>query len=114
LHNVFLTEMRRVRRRPIISENDSVPDQPTWPVANHGEEEEHRVRSIHLAAVRRSFDRLCIEHREVLGLVAVEGMTYQEAAAVLGVPIGTVRSRLSRARAALREMMPRDRIKAKQ
>jgi RNA polymerase sigma-70 factor (ECF subfamily) len=62
--------------------------------------------------VRRSFDRLCIEHREVLGLIAIEDLTYGEAAAVLGVPIGTVRSRLSRARAALREMMPSDRIES--
>jgi RNA polymerase sigma-70 factor (ECF subfamily) len=106
LHNVFLTEKRRIRRRPIISENDSIPDQLMSHAPNYREEEEHRVRSIHLAAVQRSFDRLCIEHREVLGLVAVEEMTYEEAAAVLGVPIGTIRSRLSRARAALREMMP--------
>jgi RNA polymerase sigma-70 factor (ECF subfamily) len=42
------------------------------------------------------------EQREVLLLVTLEGMSYREAADVQGVPIGTIMSRLSRARAALR------------
>ncbi|HUS55753.1 MAG TPA: sigma-70 family RNA polymerase sigma factor [Thermohalobaculum sp.] len=45
------------------------------------------------------------EHREVLLLVGVEGMSYREAAEVLDLKIGTVMSRLSRARATLRQMM---------
>jgi RNA polymerase sigma-70 factor (ECF subfamily) len=49
--------------------------------------------------------RLPDEQREVILLVGLEGMSYETAARVLGVPIGTVRSRLSRARDALRQMM---------
>jgi RNA polymerase sigma-70 factor (ECF subfamily) len=45
------------------------------------------------------------EHREVLLLVGLEGMSYREAAEILGLKIGTVMSRLSRARAALRKMV---------
>jgi RNA polymerase sigma-70 factor (ECF subfamily) len=45
------------------------------------------------------------EHREVLLLVAIEGLPYEEAASVLEVPVGTVRSRLSRARQALRKAL---------
>jgi RNA polymerase sigma-70 factor (ECF subfamily) len=45
--------------------------------------------------------RLPVEQRIVLSLVAVEGMSYREAAAVIGTPTGTVMSRLARARAAL-------------
>ena len=45
------------------------------------------------------------EHREVLLLVAIEGLQYEEAAEILEVPLGTVRSRLSRARQALRQAL---------
>jgi len=59
--------------------------------------------------LQRAFARLSAEHREVLMLVGVEQLSYQEAARSLGVPIGTVMSRLSRARARLREELdPRD------
>jgi RNA polymerase sigma-70 factor (ECF subfamily) len=55
-----------------------------------------------LALVSDRFDALPEPQRAVLHLVAVEGLSYQEAATALDVPIGTVMSRLSRARAALR------------
>jgi RNA polymerase sigma-70 factor, ECF subfamily len=60
---------------------------------------------ISLLEVRDAFLRLSEEHREVLLLVAIEGLQYEEAAAILGVPLGTVRSRLSRARQALRDAL---------
>jgi RNA polymerase sigma-70 factor, ECF subfamily len=49
--------------------------------------------------------RLSPEHREVLLLKDIEGMKYEEIAAVLGVPIGTIRSRLHRARLELRDLL---------
>ena len=49
-------------------------------------------------------ERLPRPDQEVLSLCVWSELTYQEAAAVLGVPVGTVRSRLSRARARLAEM----------
>ncbi|WP_194792011.1 sigma-70 family RNA polymerase sigma factor [Pseudomonas sp. UFMG81] len=52
----------------------------------------------------QAFARLSAEQRALLLLVSVEGLSYKEAAATLGIPIGTVMSRLSRARAALREL----------
>jgi RNA polymerase sigma-70 factor, ECF subfamily len=55
--------------------------------------------------------RLPDEQREVILLVGLEGMAYQSAAHILGVPIGTVRSRLSRGRDALRELMSRSEAK---
>ena len=54
--------------------------------------------SLTLDAVRRRIAELPEEQRIVLALVTVDGMSYQQAADVLGVPIGTVTSRLSRAR----------------
>jgi RNA polymerase sigma-70 factor (ECF subfamily) len=55
--------------------------------------------------LQRAFARLSSEHREVLLLVAVEHLSYAEASAAVGVPVGTVMSRLSRARARLREAL---------
>lgn len=55
----------------------------------------------HLDEVVTAMQQLSEEHRSVLMLVAVEGMSYKEAAEVLDVPIGTVTSRLVRARSAL-------------
>lgn len=52
----------------------------------------------------QAFARLSTEQRALLLLVSVEGLSYKEAAQALGTPIGTVMSRLSRARAALREL----------
>ncbi|MCU0949474.1 MAG: RNA polymerase sigma factor [Burkholderiaceae bacterium] len=54
-----------------------------------------------LARVRGAIDTLPDDQRELLLLVCGEGMSYREAAEMLGVPIGTVMSRLSRARAKL-------------
>lgn len=58
-----------------------------------------------LARVRAAMADLPPEQREVLALVALEGLSYREAAAVLGIPIGTVMSRLGRARARLGAMI---------
>jgi RNA polymerase sigma-70 factor (ECF subfamily) len=60
---------------------------------------------VSLLEVRDAYLRLSEEHREVLLLVAIEGLQYEEAAAILNVPLGTVRSRLSRARQALRDAL---------
>lgn len=54
-----------------------------------------------LAEVERAMARLPVEQRVVVGLVCVEGMSYGDAADVIGVPLGTVMSRLARARRAL-------------
>jgi RNA polymerase sigma-70 factor, ECF subfamily len=57
------------------------------------------------ADFRAAFDRLSPEHREVLILVGASGYSCEEAAAVMGVAVGTVKSRTSRARARLSELM---------
>ena len=61
--------------------------------------------SSQLRELEQSLGRLPGEQREVILLVGLEGMSYETAAKVLSVPVGTVRSRLSRGRDALRRLM---------
>jgi len=61
--------------------------------------QDHAIR---LTQIRQAFMALPEEQRAALHLVAIEGLSYQEAAATLGIPVGTLMSRLGRARAALR------------
>ena len=56
-------------------------------------------------AVRKAVAQLGDEQRAVVGLVLVEGLPYKEAAQVLGIPVGTLTSRLARAREALQVML---------
>ena len=58
--------------------------------------------SVRLQQILRAFLELPEEQRAPLHLVAIEGLSYHEAAAALGIPLGTLMSRLGRARAALR------------
>lgn len=61
-------------------------------------------------AVRRALTSLDPEHREVVVLREMQDLSYEEIAEILGVPVGTVRSRLFRARSELRERMMRDEV----
>lgn len=60
--------------------------------------------AVRLGQIRAAFFRLPEEQRAALHLVAIEGLSHQAAAEVLGVPIGTLMSRIGRARAALRAL----------
>lgn len=94
LRNARNAELRRPRNLPL-------EDEPNFGVSG-GQEERQQMRDVATA-----FLRLPPAQREVLWLVVIEGVDYAEAARVLGVPLGTVRSRLSRARNALREALDR-------
>src|SRR5215469_649645 len=58
-----------------------------------------------LVELDRALAQLPLDQRQVILLVGLEGMSYQEAAGILRIPVGTVRSRLSRGRDALRELL---------
>ena len=94
LQNVFRNDLRKANRE--VSASNFSEEQLT--IAVPGAQEAHMA----FLEVRTAFLDLSEDHREVLLLVAVEGMSYEEAAVILDVPVGTVRSRLSRAREALR------------
>jgi RNA polymerase sigma-70 factor (ECF subfamily) len=110
LRSFFVNEFRHARRVPVTGPQYDVPHDPEHASANpkalDGIQEPEPEFAIYLAAARRAFDRLSDEHREILLLVAIEELSYEDTASVLNLPIGTVRSRLLGARAALRELMP--------
>jgi RNA polymerase sigma factor (sigma-70 family) len=62
----------------------------------------------HMHRVRRALETLDDKHREVVVLSAGLGLTYEDIARILGIKVGTVRSRLSRGRARLRELLEAD------
>ena len=70
-----------------------------------GDAENGMVAQLTLEKVRHCISRLPEEQRSALLLVTVEGLPYEEAAEVLGLPLGTLTSRLGRARLALRQML---------
>ncbi len=95
VHNVFVSGLRRRQAESLRDQRFAETLTQQLPA-----EQEQQAR---LAEIARSFAGLPELQREVLHLVAIEGMSYQQAAEVLSVPIGTVMSRLSRARAAMRK-----------
>lgn len=94
LRNGFLSEVRRQRRRPATLGLDD----PGIVLAVPASQDDRLVLRDLLSGVAA----LSEEHRSVLLLVTVEDMSYEETARILGIPIGTVMSRLSRAREELR------------
>lgn len=95
--NIWIDEIRsrRVRTSAISEGKVEVNDRLDGERAVMG--------SITLSEVNRAMDKLPDDQRAALSLVAVEGLSYADAAEALDVPIGTVMSRISRARAALAE-----------
>jgi RNA polymerase sigma factor (sigma-70 family) len=95
MHNLYLNQRRGVPPPSMLVSSDDLPLEPV--AGSHGLED--------TLDLSRCLQRLPAEQRAVLLLVTLEDMGYADVAKVLGVPIGTVMSRLSRARARLRELM---------
>ena len=94
MHNLFVSQVRRAKVRALF-ESRHAGNQ----VVQGGQEEE-----VHQAELIRLLNRLPEEQRIVILLIAVEDLSYEEAARVLRIPVGTVMSRLARARERLRQM----------
>lgn len=92
MHNLYVDQLRRAP--PSSSELDEA-DQPTAPPST----------ALELRDLERALRLLPPAQREVLLLVALEDMRYEDVAAMLDIPVGTVMSRLSRAREQLRKLM---------
>jgi RNA polymerase sigma-70 factor (ECF subfamily) len=97
LHNQHVNEIRRSMRA-------GTPVELSEAVSRLGRSADQE-RRLELRDLDRALARLPEEQRALILLIGLEGLGYDEAGAVLGIPIGTVRSRVSRGRAALRGLM---------
>jgi len=101
MHNVYVNQLALARREAGNVSLDAEDDRgAAWQVPARG----NHFDRIELLELIAQMSRLPVGQREVLLLAAVEEMSYEEIAAALGIPIGTVMSRLSRAREKLRRM----------
>ena len=97
LHNQHVNDVRRA-----VREGAAIPVEEVSSVLTV---ESNAGASLQLRDLERAIARLPDEQRQVILLVGLEGMRYEEVAVILGIPIGTVRSRLSRGRETLRVLM---------
>ncbi|WP_290647585.1 RNA polymerase sigma factor [Aquisalimonas sp.] len=95
MHNNFVSSVRKRNRQSELQRRYPAEDTVQ---ANHDQ-------SCELDLVQEALDKLPADQRDAIILIAVSGLSYEEASEALSVPVGTVRSRLSRAREALRSRM---------
>ncbi len=93
MHNVFINQLKARKIAPEVEADETLPA----PVSS--------VSSLDVMDLERSLGHLAPEQREVVLLVALEDMSYADVSRALGIPIGTVMSRLSRGRERLRRLM---------
>jgi RNA polymerase sigma-70 factor (ECF subfamily) len=97
LHNQYVNHVRRsIRTGPTVEFGET--DSTCCQLAN-------QEASLELRDLDRALGQLAAEHRAVILVIGLEGMSYNEVSAVLDIPVGTVRSRVSRGRQTLRHLM---------
>ena len=92
MHNLYVNQLRRNGREVTFEE---LPEQPQDTYADRGR----------MGEIEQALGRLQPDQREILLMVTLEGLSYREVATVLGIPEGTVMSRLARARERLRRTL---------
>ena len=92
VRNAWIDEGRARGRRQRLIDTESATADAVAP---------GRDTELEIWTVQAALERLPEEQREAIGLVLVEGLSYREASGVLGIPIGTLTSRLARGREAL-------------
>lgn len=98
MHNIFIDSFRKKRRAREVCETTETIQKGLFTPAN-------QFRRVQVTDVEAALAKLPAAQRSTLLLIALENLTYEEVARITEVPVGTVRSRLSRARHALIEMV---------
>ncbi|MFQ3220888.1 MAG: RNA polymerase sigma factor (sigma-70 family) [Paraglaciecola sp.] len=93
--NVWIDEYRANKVRQAATQNPELQEQPQY------DQEKYIETNDALQQVNQAMSTLPDDQRAVLSFVAVQGMSYKQVSATLDIPVGTVMSRLSRARTAL-------------
>jgi len=108
--NASYDELRKRQRRPTaplqpVDDYGEEIESPSWMIDPGESPEDTTERSELGAAIQRCLDELSPEFRSIVVLVDVQGLDYQEAAEAVGKPLGTIKSRLARARMRLRDCL---------
>jgi RNA polymerase sigma-70 factor (ECF subfamily) len=109
--NACYDELRRLKRHPTTAlepsdaEDDEEIESPRWLADDHLSPEQSLEQLELEQAVQNCINNLPVDFRFVVILVDVEGMDYQEVSIAVGKPLGTIKSRLARARLRLRECL---------
>ena len=108
--NACYDELRRRKRRPTVpleplDDTGEEVESPRWMV-DPAEQPEDRIQRLELQrAIQHCLDRLPDEFRSTVVMVDIQGLDYSEASQAIGKPIGTIKSRLARARLRLRDCL---------
>jgi RNA polymerase sigma-70 factor (ECF subfamily) len=108
--NACYDELRRRKRRPTsplepTDDYDEEIESPSWLADTDEAPEDRAIRTELSAAIQSCLNELSQDFRTVVVLVDIQGMDYAEAADIMGTPLGTIKSRLARARRGLRECL---------
>lgn len=98
LRNLFISGLRHSGRSTVVKTLDDLQ-------ANEGQTLPDQEQQLGLHMIADALDKLSPQHREVIVLVGLEELSYRDVAEITGVPVGTVMSRLSRARQTLRQIL---------
>jgi RNA polymerase sigma-70 factor (ECF subfamily) len=96
MHNVFVNQVRSAQARRTVALDDQAIEAAGY---------EHAHDGLAVRDIERALGMLSADQREVVLLVALEALSYADTARILGVPVGTVMSRLSRGRERLRVLL---------
>lgn len=105
LIGIALNVARNNANRSRAPESEGLEDDLDKLLASAGDPVDTVTRLARLRALQHAITELPPEQRECLVLVVLEGLPYEEASSVLAVPVGTIKSRLARARARLAEAL---------
>lgn len=106
--NLARTELRKRKRRQLFSLSDIGMEEKDYEIASDEFNPEKYTNTVmHEQIIQREINKLSVKFREVIILRDIQGLAYEEIAEIIKVPLGTVKSRVNRARLRLQEKLRR-------